>query len=84
MSESSLTRACFAALMCANSTCRLWDKALDASECNFLPYLLGKYFDVGGGEENTQSFCSRTFHLCAGGDFTTLTCRLSDFHQPHL
>lgn len=33
--------------MYANSTCRLWDKALDASECNFLPYLLWKYFDGG-------------------------------------
>lgn len=49
MSECSLTCACFAALTYANSTCRLWDKALDASECNFLPYLLGKYFDGGGG-----------------------------------
>lgn len=47
MSESSVTHACFAALMYANSTCRLWDKALDATKCNFLPFLLWKYFDGG-------------------------------------
>lgn len=31
-----------------------------------------------------RSFCWITFQLCTGGDFTKLTCRLSNFHPSHL
>lgn len=45
MPESAMNLTCFPDLIYVNSTCRLWDKAFNTSDCNFMAYLLWKYFD---------------------------------------
>lgn len=72
-------------LFCSPNVCKFHLQTLGQSsrrqrvQFSALPAL--KIFWWG---KNTQSFCWRTFQLCAGGDFTKLTHRLSNFHQPHL
>lgn len=43
--ESAMSLTCFPQLIYVNSTCRLWDKAFNTSDRNFMAYLLRKYFD---------------------------------------
>lgn len=62
------TRACFAALMYANSTCSLRDQALGVSECHF-PYLTCFENILMWGGRTRGAFCCGTFKLCAGGGF---------------
>ena len=69
-------------LIYVNSTCRLWDKAFNTSDRNFMAYLLWKYFD---GKSHSVSFLSNNIPAPHRWGFCKADLQIVKFfHQAHL
>lgn len=77
MPLSTAILTCFPDLMYVNSTCKLRNKYFNTGNCNFIAYLLWKYFHY-----KSHSFPWRILLFCTGGDFAELSRRLSDCSKP--
>lgn len=77
MPPSAAVLTCFPDLMYVNSTCKLRDKDFNTGNCNFMAYLLWKYFHC-----KSNSFPGWILLLCTGGDFAEQPYRLSDCSKP--
>lgn len=70
-------------LFCSLNVCKSHLQTLGQSSGSAI-LCLACFENILMGKEHLLSFSWRTFQLGTGGDCTKLTCRLSNFHQPHL